>query len=311
MAQLGWVYLDPQGGRHRVGLYHGDNTGHLLIHCNMRVIQVDFSVKDTKSYSFFIEDELCQINIHKDRNGTFSYEFKTDRKVDTPLNRQRKALGRKNLKYVLWTAVGLLLIVAGATYGLNRFDKWQEGARFMENSLLSAEAMTSQGKLATTGKQTFAQLFFHTEGKKKKVLYSFVTADSIRATGQFNIPDEMPYVLPTGFPLAENDAFRVTYLPSDPRIHRVEFDAPARSTITRYLLLAKEMEQQTHPSESADYVACLVLTAAEKRNWPVLAEFIFQQKTPAENTRYNGDTYLKMIRDPTLSELVKKSCWDK
>lgn len=311
MAQLGWVYLDPQGGRHRVGLYHGDNTGHLLIHCNLRVIQVDFSVKETKSYSFFIEDELCQIEIFKERDGSFSYDFKTDRKVDTPLNRQRKALGRQNLKYVLWLALGLLIVVLGATYGLYRFDKWQDGARFMENSLLSSEAMTSQGKLATQGKPAVAQLFFHQDGKQKKVLYTFVTADSVRATGQFKVPEETPFILPTGFPLAENDAFKVTYLPGYPRIHRVEFDVPARSTITRYLQLAKDMEQQSHPTESADYVACLVLTAAEKRNWPVLGEFIFQQKTPGENSRYNADTYLKMIRDPGLAALVKQECWDK
>ncbi len=254
---------------------------------------------------------MCQLSIYKEPNGSFSYEFKTDRKVDTPLNRQRKVLNRENLKYVLWSAAGLLLIVVGATYGLYRFDKWQDGARFMENSLLSSEAMTSQGKLATSGKPAVAQLFFQAQGKQKKVLYTFVTADSIRATGQFKIPDETPFILPTGFPLAENDAFKVTYLPTDPRIHRLEFDAPARSTITRYLQLAKDMEQQSHPSESAEYVACLVLTAAEKRNWPVLGEFIFQQKKPGENIRYNGDTYLKMMRDPTLAELVKKECWDK
>ena len=97
MAQLGWVYLDPHGGQHRIGLYHGDKTGHLLIHCNMRVIQVDFSVKESKSYSFFIEDELCELSIHKE-HGFYSYEFTTNRKVDTPLNRLRKAEDRRNLK---------------------------------------------------------------------------------------------------------------------------------------------------------------------------------------------------------------------
>ena len=66
MAQIGWVYLDNYGGRHRVGLYHGDQTGHLVIHCNLRVVQIDFSVRDTKRYSFFIEDELCEIDIVKE-----------------------------------------------------------------------------------------------------------------------------------------------------------------------------------------------------------------------------------------------------
>lgn len=310
MAQLGWVYLDPQGGQHRVGLFHGDNTGHLLIHCNMRVIQIDFSVKESRSYSFFIEDELCQISIYKETGG-YSYEFKMDRKVDTPLNRQRKALNRQNLKYVLWSAAGLLLVVVGVAYGLHRFDKWQEDYRFMENSLLSAEAFTSQGKLATQGKPAIAQLFFHTEGKQKKVFYTFTTADSVRTTGQFKVSGEVPFLLPTGFPLADNDAFRVTYLPTNPRAHRVEFDAPTRATVTRYVHLAQSMEQQYHPEDSPARVACLILTAAEKRDWPVLAEFIFQGKEAKENARFNHDTYLKMIRDPEMADLVKRDCWDK
>jgi hypothetical protein len=310
MAQLGWVYLDPHGGRHRIGLYHGEKTGHLLIHCNMRVIQVDFSVKESKSYSFFIEDELCELKVHKE-NGFYSYEFTTNRKVDTPLNRQRKALNRQNLKYVLWSAAALIVVIAGATYGLHRFDKWQEGQRFMENSLLSSEALTSQGKLATQGQSAVAHLFFQQEGKQRKVYYGFVTADSMRTTGQFNVPPEGAYLLPTGFPLADNDAFRVTYLPGNPKIHRVEFDAPARSTVSRYLQLAQTMEQQNHPQDTPEHIACLVLTAAEKNNWPVLAHFIFQGKTPEEDQQHNHDTYLKMLREPDMEALVKKECWDK
>lgn len=310
MAQLGWVYIDPQGGRHRVGLYHGDKTGHLLIHCNLKVIQVDFAVKESKTYSFFIEDELCELAVYKE-NGDFSYSFTTNKKVDTPLNRQRKALNRKNLKYVLGSVAGLVLVIAGVTYGLHRFDKWQEGQRFTENSLLSPDALTSQGKLASQGQYAVAQMFFQQEGRKRKVYYGFVTADSMRATGQFEVPADGPFLLPTGFPLADQDAFRVTYLPGNPRVHSVEFNAPARPTVTRYLQLAQTIEQQNHPQDSPEHSACIVLTVAEKGNWPALAHFIFQGKTPEENPRYNHDTYLKMLREPTMEALLKKECWDK
>ncbi len=310
MAQLGWVYLDPHGGQHRIGLYHGDKTGHLLIHCNMRVIQVDFSVKESKSYSFFIEDELCELSIQKE-HGFYSYEFTTNRKVDTPLNRLRKAEDRRNLKYVLWFAGGLALIIGGVFWGLHRFDKWQEGKGFMENSLLSAEALTSQGLLAAQGKKAVAQLFFDTQRKERKVFYTFTTADSVRTTGQFKVPKEGAFILPTGFPLSDSDAFRVTYLPNNPRVHRVEFDAPTGPTITRYLQLAQSMEQQNHPEDSPERSACVVLSAAAKSDWPILAHFIFQGKLPDENTRNNRDTYLRMTRDPDFEAMIKQECWDK
>ena len=61
MAQMNWIYLDDRGGRHSIGLYHGDRSGHMLIHCNRKIIQIDFSVKETKTYSFFVEDEFCEM----------------------------------------------------------------------------------------------------------------------------------------------------------------------------------------------------------------------------------------------------------
>jgi len=310
MAQLGWVYLDPHGGKHRIGLYHGDKTGHLLIHCNMRVIQVDFSVLETKSYSFFIEDELCEIKIYKEQ-GSFSYEFTTNRKVDTPLNRLRKTEDRRNLKYVVWLAAGLAVVIGGVFFGLYSFGKWQEGKGFMENSLLSTEALKSQGLLAAQGKIAVAQLFYNTQGQQRRVFYTFTTADSVRTTGQFKVPAAGAFLLPTGFPLSDSDAFRVTYLPANPRVHRVEFDMPARPTITRYLQVAQSMEQQNHPEYSPEKCACIVLNAAAKSDWPVLANFIFQQQLPDENTRHNQDTYLRMKRDPGFEAMVKQECWDK
>jgi hypothetical protein len=310
MAQLGWVYLDPQGGQHRIGLYHGDKTGHLLIHCNMRVIQVDFAVKETKGYSFFIEDELCEVKIYKE-HGSYSYEFTTNRKVDTPLNRLRKAEDRRNLKYVLWFAAGLATLIGGVFLGLHQYGKWQERRGFVENSLLSPEALELQEKLTPQGKKAVAQLFFNTQGTERRVFYTFITADSVRTTGQFKVPKEGPFLLPTGFPLSDQDAFQVTYLPGNPRVHRIAFDVPSRSTITRYLQLAQTMEQQNHPNDSPEKIACVVLNAAAQSDWPVLAHFIFQGKLLEENARHNHDTYLRMTRDPGFEAMIKQECWDK
>lgn len=310
MAQLGWVYLDPQGGQHRIGLYHGDKTGHLLIHCNMRVIQFDFSVKESRNYSFFIEDELCELSILKE-HGSYSYAFTTDRKVDTPLNRLRKANDRQNLKKVLWVAAGLLGLIACGVFGLIRFNKWQLEKRFADNSFLSAEAFTAQKELSAKGQPALAQFFLKKEGDHMQVLYGFTTADSVRTFGQFEVPQEAPYILPTGFPLADSDVFRVHYLPSNPRIHRLEFNNPGRTTITRYLQLAQTMEQQQHPDVSPEKCVCIVLTVAAKRDWPVLADFIFQGKIPKDNAQHNRDTYLRLIRDPDIAALLQADCWDK
>ena len=75
MSQFTWTYIDDDDTLHRVGLFHGDHTGHLMIYCNTRIVVIDFGVTSSKNYSFFINDELCDIAI-EEKDGKFLYGFK-------------------------------------------------------------------------------------------------------------------------------------------------------------------------------------------------------------------------------------------
>ena len=61
MGQLRWTYLGDSGQQYKVGLYHGENSGHLLLYVNSSPVLIDFSVSDSKKYSLFIGDELCDL----------------------------------------------------------------------------------------------------------------------------------------------------------------------------------------------------------------------------------------------------------
>jgi tRNA A-37 threonylcarbamoyl transferase component Bud32 len=52
MSQFTWTYIRDNGALHRVGLFHGDETGHLMIYCNTRIVVIDFGVTTSKNYSF-------------------------------------------------------------------------------------------------------------------------------------------------------------------------------------------------------------------------------------------------------------------
>ncbi len=52
MSQITWTYVDDDGYSHKVGLFHGDNSGHLLVYCNTRIVVIDFGVMASKNYSF-------------------------------------------------------------------------------------------------------------------------------------------------------------------------------------------------------------------------------------------------------------------
>ncbi|MCW5924581.1 MAG: hypothetical protein KIS77_19845 [Saprospiraceae bacterium] len=311
MAQMGWVFLDDRGGRHRVGLYHGDESGHLLIHCNMRVVQVDFSVKEPRTYSFFIEDEFCEIHLHKEPDGRFGYEFTVNKTVDTPRNRIRRVDERRIRRQMALFLLGFVALVGATVYGFRQLDRWNKAERRSQTSLFSSLTEENVQRLASEGKTDTAQLFIVREAMQRKVFYGFTTNNSIRISGAFPVADTGQILLPNGFPLTDRDAFLVTYLPSDPRIHRLDFYQPTRATISTYLRMAGDAERNAHPDISDKRSICLALSAAELKGWPSLAHFIFQTKSSAENERHNRDSYLRLVRDIEYARAVKEECWDK
>lgn len=295
-----------------MGLYHGDRTGHVMVHCNMRVVQIDFSVKDSKMYSFFIEDELCELILDK-KDGVFGYEFRVNKKVDTPRNRIRRVKEGQTRKYMALLAGGVVLVLAIAFFGLRWFGQVQEAKRMASTSIVSKYSKANMKLLASEGKRTVARLHL-AQGEKpgeQKITYTLLAVDSLMEQGDFAVENMNPILLPNGFPFSENDEFDAIYLPTDPQVHRVDFFQPTRSTTTTYLRLATQSEQKNNPAVSPEKNICRVLTTAEKMGWTSLANFIFQDKTKAENARYNQDSYARLLRDPDLVKAIQRGCWDK
>jgi hypothetical protein len=311
MAQMGWVFLDDRGGQHRVGLYHGDQSGHVMIHCNLRVVQIDFSVKDTKTYSFFIEDEFCEIHLVKEPDGHFGYEFVVNKTVDTPRNRIRRVDERRIRRQMVLLVGGFIVVIVAAFAGFRWFDRWQSERRLTQNSLFSSLSEENVRRLSLEGKTDTARLFEVYEAAQRKVFYGFTTANNTPVSGAFKVPDTGQILLPNGFPLTDRDAFLVTYLPSNPEVHRLDFYQPTRSTIETYVRMAGAAERQNHPDISEKRSICLALSAAELKGWQSLADFIFQTKTSKENARHNHDSYLRLMRDADFSKAVAEGCWDK
>jgi hypothetical protein len=312
MAQINWVFLDDFGGRHKVGLYHGDRSGHVMIHCNLKVMQVDFSVEDSKMYSFFIEDELIEIILDK-KDGMFGYEFRVNKNVDTPRNKVRRIAEGKNRKQITLIVGGLVMVLAIAFFGLQWFGKEQDAKRLAYTSIVSKYSRKNMERLASEGKRTVARLHLALGEKpgEGKITYTLLAVDSLMEQGDFTMGKMDPILLPNGFPFSEGDEFEAAYLPTDPLVHRVDFFQPTRSTTTTYLRLATLAEQKNNPAVSREKNICRVLTAAEKMGWPCLANFIFQDKTPDENGRHNLESYAQLLKDPDLAKAIREGCGGK
>ena len=97
MNHYTWTYIGGAGRNYRVGLFHGNKTGHVLIYVGAKIVTIDFKVFDSKTYTFFIDDELCNIRLER-RGSKMFFFFEIDQKTDTPRNRKRKILEHRYLR---------------------------------------------------------------------------------------------------------------------------------------------------------------------------------------------------------------------
>ena len=68
-------------------MYHGDESGHLIFFVNSNIIMIEFSQTETKSYNFYIENQLIELNITKE-NSEYDYEL-TPQKMPELFNEEK------------------------------------------------------------------------------------------------------------------------------------------------------------------------------------------------------------------------------
>ncbi len=284
MAQHNWAYTGSSGRQYVVGLYHGAESGHLLVYCDLAIIHIDFHVLQNWKYSFFIEEDLLELKIEPHSKG-FQYNFDVNRQIDTPRNRERNAR-EKQEKRSIALALGLLGVLGMLLLGA----WWYNEVRIAPDDLASVR---------NSPWTVPAKVFF--EPGDERLHYSFVlNGKSYKNTAE--IPKK------TLLPLETGDEFLVHYNLGKPQIHRIDFAEPTKRQVNRYAERALERHLALHPELVKDYVECLLKLAFEQRGVAGYADFYYQNAAPAKNTTHNRNTYGRLVRDIPFQEMVKEQC---
>lgn len=293
MNQLNWTYLADDGKKHYVGIYHGAQSGHLLVYCNNKVVLVDFSVLKDATYSFFIEDQLCELDIEL-REGQFYYGFNLNMKADTPRNRLRKKKEKKYLFQSLGFIAGLALLVLGTVFGMNQYhqNKQEKGIATL---------------LHEFGKEADAKILISSENPDHSVSYFFLV-NGKGYTVHSKVQIEHDIILENGMPLEKGDEFVVRYLPENPSLCEIDYDRPTNAQLELYIERAAREYLKKNPSATEDEIACLTQIAYDLKGISGLADFYYQNTPPSENPNNNIESFQRLVRDIPFQKETRKRC---
>ena len=250
MPQFGWTVIANNGQRYRIGIYHGDQTGHVVVHAEGKVVITDFNVWDSKTYSFFVEDDLCEVAISKKKEHTYTYSCRLNYEADTPLNAQRRQLARQNWRLGLLFAVVIIsfaCIAAGYFYLNPSVEKVRREKRLLSMRLgAEQEVQLLFDEAASTWYHTYSSW-----GRNRKLVLSW-PADTLT---------------PAGWKLAQGDAFIAYRSKEMPALFYVDLQQPAPSLMEKYRRTITEALRQHYPMLSVVDIQCL-LEAADRSAGP-------------------------------------------
>ena len=291
MNHYTWTYVAGEGKNYPVGLLHGAKTGHLLIYVSGKIVVVDFKVFTSKTYTFFINEELCRIRLERRKDEMF-YSFEIDRETETPLNVYRRKRDRKYLGQTLLFFGGLLAVVILLVVVYHSFK---------EKPYEPAVSITQRGQ------QTVGKVFIKNASPQPEISYSFV-ANNNAYSAKSSLQPKPLILLENGMPLESGDEFLVYNMPSDPSVSEVDFGKPSSQQIEAYQRRAAEKHLQLHPEQSKALVACLVKIAYELKGIGGLADFYFQDVSARVNPAHNHGTYLELTEELKFEEEVGSVC---
>lgn len=104
--------MDPFRRKFEIGLYHGDDSGHVLMHVNGDPIIIDFSITDDKDYSFYVGPQLFNLHFEKS-NEQFIYTLERNEDTPTKLNMARKKSEQEDVWYMCAGAGVVMVIILG------------------------------------------------------------------------------------------------------------------------------------------------------------------------------------------------------
>jgi len=296
MPHFRWTYVGKPGEKAHVGLFHGRRTGHVLIHCNARILVIDFGVLDTKSYSFFINHELCEIRLKHKGDRLFHYTFHIDKKADTPLNRARRKQERKHWALTLLFFGGMAALITLGAWGMQR---------------LMAQSTSGIGGsyLIEDGLRTVGRIQLDSLSGLVNAQYQFVAFNEVY-NGKVNDFSRNEILLENGMPLEAGDEFEVLFDRENPKNNRILLDSPTERQITLYKERTASRHRQLHSDLFPPFVRCLVEVAFELEGIDGLADFYFQDRSPSEYEKHNRQSYLRLTRDLPYLKKVEERCWE-
>lgn len=283
MANCVWTYVSNDHKQFRVELYHGEDTGHVLMTVNGKISVIDFKIFESKTYTLFLDHELCEVVLDRQGDQMF-YRFELNKKADTPLNRARRQRERQDLRKTVLAFVLAAAVIVGLAYLFTQLRGQVSPDR--TETLLSSSGQTSVGKLTLEANGALRYSFVTRAG--------LVYEDRLSGTTHSNF----------GLPLRTGDEFPVRYASGNPNANKLILSSVSPRQFERYRPELERRLAAVLPGSNERTQRCWVEQAYRLHRGEGIAHIYHADLDPAQNPRYNRESFRRMTEEASYQRRV-------
>lgn len=298
MKKHNWTYRLLNGRVLNIGMMHDHKKGHFMVYVDKVIVVTDKNLKETKSHSFYIDDELLEVRVFKMGNGDYHYHLHVDKETLTPLNKIRKEAKKRewsdNVKG-FFAGISFLVVVSGVIL----FLLFSLQRRSKDDALRELE---KRGTYEIKNGVISKGYFYKGYGKRSRLLYfSYIYRGKAYDRAICDLSIKKHYT-PYGLEVKPQDYFEILIDKKIPHHFQVNYKKPSKNVLSRYYDLAFQQQRKYHIEQSDDYIDCLLNTAFEQKGVEAYGIIYNQDK--------DKNAYLRFIRNAKLEDLIKESCWE-
>lgn len=291
MQKREWAYYGHLK-QHLVELLHLPDADRVVIKLNGAVLfDEQLPLGNGKTFSFFIDDEFCEIKIAAQDKRQYQYDFIAHRFSTTSFGKQQK-----------WQDRLQKIGVAGGIIALFTFFLIPVGYYLLRqqtvNNDFNAGGISTPAQVIRIELQERNTPIDSLPLVRTRLYYSYhyqkhnYTAET---TQWLYLQNDTVYT-PAGLPLFKDDAFEVLFAAQNPTQNQLRLDRPTDVQLGKYWLFAREKCTRNRDplppaTDKNQYCDCLLYELVNQYDLVALAQFYHQFDPPTPRLRYHRTTY--------------------
>jgi len=281
-----WVFYGRLK-RHLVQIKHQPYGGNILVCLNGTTLfdETLLMSVEQKSYSFFVDGELCVIEIHKKGKNDYKYHFIAP---EFSTSTQGQAKKRQDLREKLFIGGGVTMALIGLLFFIRMLHNSDALSYNLEESGFLTTAYVTHISIPATNRTTDSAV----------VRYQFIAnGERILAKQNAAIHQKRAVVPPHLIPINFSDEFEVLFAGNAPEANRIFFDKPSERQLLSYHLAARDScENNTlfatmSPKKRLQFCDCLAQKFYQTYGIVGLARLLYQNSSVQQHPLYNVQTF--------------------